>query len=517
MAFVLKAIGGAATVEDRVPLVGTPQQVAFWRELREGKTHVILEALAGTGKSTSCLEGMHHLLESDPTLSITYLCFNRKIAEDFRARGLPPGCHASTMHSLGRSACGRAFGFSDPVQDKSYKILDSIHGHGDRKLRSAVSKLVGLAKNTLSLTDPDSLAELAGFYQVDIPAGKDIEVLGLAHEVLWKSAERTSVIDFDDMLWLPFVHDLTFPRCDVLFIDESQDLNRLQQELIPLICPSGRIFVVGDRNQAIYGFRGADSESIPRLERMLSPTPRGLVKLPLTMTRRCPKSHVNLAKRIVPAFDSLPEAPTGRLDFEVPLEDILRECQPGWLLLCRTNAPLVSACLKLIVRGIPASIRGRNVGDGLIALIESFNARDLARLSSRLDSWESAQLDWLAEKDSPASMLEAVQDKADCIRALMGRCRTPLEILGVIADLFRDDDDSARVILSSVHRAKGSEADTVAILRPDLMPHPMARQDWERQQERNIEYVAITRSKFRLIFAAIENERATQGKLNFTH
>ena len=50
------------------------------------------------------------------------------------------------------------------------------------------------------------------------------------------------------------------------------------------------------------------------------------------------------------------------------------------------------------------------------------------------------------------------------------------------------------ILLSSVHRAKGLEADRVFIIEPGLMPHPGAKSDWQRVQEDNLKYVAITRA-----------------------
>jgi DNA helicase-2/ATP-dependent DNA helicase PcrA len=61
-------------------------------------------------------------------------------------------------------------------------------------------------------------------------------------------------------------------------------------------------------------------------------------------------------------------------------------------------------------------------------------------------------------------------------------------------------DDQVGVVFSSVHRAKGLEAKRVYILSPELMPHKMATKPWELEQERNIEYVAITRTLSELVY-----------------
>jgi len=56
-------------------------------------------------------------------------------------------------------------------------------------------------------------------------------------------------------------------------------------------------------------------------------------------------------------------------------------------------------------------------------------------------------------------------------------------------------DDKQGIAFSTVHKAKGLEADRVFILHPEMMPHPKASKPWEQQQERNIKYVSETRSK----------------------
>ncbi len=69
------------------------------------------------------------------------------------------------------------------------------------------------------------------------------------------------------------------------------------------------------------------------------------------------------------------------------------------------------------------------------------------------------------------------------------------QVRGRIKAMFgKVEDGVERIRLSTVHRAKGLEAQRVWVLRPDLMPHPMARQDWAVEQERNLIYVAVTRA-----------------------
>ena len=67
-----------------------------------------------------------------------------------------------------------------------------------------------------------------------------------------------------------------------------------------------------------------------------------------------------------------------------------------------------------------------------------------------------------------------------------------------IKAIFTDDIDG--ICLSTVHKVKGLEADRVFIVRPDLLPMTTVTKGWQVQQEKNLEYVAITRARMELIY-----------------
>ena len=84
-------------------------------------------------------------------------------------------------------------------------------------------------------------------------------------------------------------------------------------------------------------------------------------------------------------------------------------------------------------------------------------------------------------------------DQQETLIALSDGCNTFPELLYRIGSIF--SDEITPIVLSSIHRAKGLESDRVFIIRPDLLPHPAAKTPEEQQEERNIQYVAITRAK----------------------
>jgi superfamily I DNA/RNA helicase len=98
-----------------------------------------------------------------------------------------------------------------------------------------------------------------------------------------------------------------------------------------------------------------------------------------------------------------------------------------------------------------------------------------------------------AEKFNQANNLE---DKHECLLILSSKADT---VGGIIAEIKRvfDNNDKGEIMLSTVHKAKGLEADNVYILATERMPHPKATNP---KEERNICYVAITRAKKNLFY-----------------
>ena len=480
----------------RKPINGTAQQERFWAELRDGTESILLEARAGTGKSTSCREGIWRLIDGNPLDSpvIRYCCFNRKIADDF-ASGCPTGVEVNTMHGFCLRAIGRAFS-SRVDNHKTYLVLDQIPGGADLKryLRKSISTVVSQAKNAGLMADsPEVRDDLASLiWRQDIETwNRTREVIDWTIEVLRRSAEMVEIVDFDDMLWLAAIHGVPFPSLDFLFIDEAQDLNPLQHALAGQMAGDGRLVAVGDPYQSIYAFRGADSESIPKLRDSFN-----LKTLPLTVSFRCPRSHVALASQLIPDFEAAPDAIEG--DLLRVQSDSFDGGTPGDLVLCRANAPIVSACLGAIGRRRPAIVRGRAIGDQILQTLRRIGDHStIPSLIAGLSRWAAKELEVLTAKDGSEPAVEALTDRISCLNAIASTCGSPAEIPGVISSLFADENAANRITFSSVHRAKGSEARNVFYIQ---IPYGEKRdklrppQQWELDQRRNLRYVALTRS-----------------------
>lgn len=97
------------------------------------------------------------------------------------------------------------------------------------------------------------------------------------------------------------------------------------------------------------------------------------------------------------------------------------------------------------------------------------------------------------EAKKQAMAAENMIDKRDTLIAIARECHSIDDLHNKLATLFSDDVPD--IVFSTVHKAKGLESNMVWIINPSLMPHKMAKADWEKQQEQNIMYVAYTRSK----------------------
>ena len=100
-------------------------------------------------------------------------------------------------------------------------------------------------------------------------------------------------------------------------------------------------------------------------------------------------------------------------------------------------------------------------------------------------------------------------EKMDALDALSAGLKKTNDVISRIEKIFADEHDG--ICLSSVHKAKGLEADRVFIVEPAMMPSPWAKKSWEIEQEDNIAYVAVTRARVELVFVP-ESEFTTYGK-----
>lgn len=470
--------------------VWSPMQVAIFNAvdtLQPGK-HVVVEALAGTGKTSTIVEALNYVSRDE---SVLLCAFNKAIATELQAR-VPHGVQVMTLHSLGLKTITRSLGRlqidADLVKGQLRELLPDWHA---REARTAIAKLVGVAKGSLA-ESPAQLDALADAFQIEIPEGWDrAKIIRVAAELLASGREPSGRIDFDDMIWLPIARDLRLPAFDWVFVDETQDLNPAQLEMVVRAAGSkGSIVAIGDRRQSIYGFRGADRDAIPRMIRRLDAT-----VLPLSVTYRCPSRVVREAQALVPALEAAPGAPEGIVR-SAAVQDLERDARAGDYVISRSNAPLLALCWRWIRAGVKAEVKGRDIGAGLVTWIKGTNATTIERLTTCAQAWYSTECKRLTELDRD---LTAASDKYECILSLCEGCSTVDSVIAKIGRIFGEGSGGG-ILLMSTHRSKGLEADRVWLLRDTYLK-------WSQtEEEKNLLYVGITRAKKELVYVHEKEE-----------
>ena len=550
----------------------SPQQQAFFDWIANDRGSLQLIARAGTGKTTALtgirdpetgetlLDGaVHHMLrEADGRrISVFLGAFNRDISKELGARvtGLP-GIKAGTMHGAGFGACRKwspALERKDAVDEhKCRDIFDRLllqqqmHDYE----QTFCLKLASLAKQEgvgilADGRDPQFWAALVDRHDLEydllgpdaggIDGEEAAEMLDHAIEstkkVLRESIKQNRErIDYDDMLYVPVFHNLRMWQNDWMLMDEDQDANRIRVALArKMLRPGGRFVGVGDDRQAIYGFTGADSDSIANIIKAFN-----CKTLPLSVTYRCPKLVVALANTWVPdleAHESAPEGEVRRISAEdfiklaegrqpLPHEhDWARDVPPGAgdAVLCRNVKPLIELAYRLIRAGRPVQVEGRDIGAGLLSLARRWKVNRLEALQDRLAKFKTREVEkWRARgKEQKAA---AIEDKVETLLVLIAGLlqdgkQTVADLTALIESVFSDDARKNCLLLSTVHKSKGKEWDRVFVLdRLNLMPSRWARQDWQVQAEYNLLYVAVTRAKRVFVDIVMTPPKAEQPK-----
>lgn len=453
--------------------------------------HLMVQAVAGSGKSFTGVE-LFKMLPRD--VDSTFVAFNSHIAKELKSK-LPDGANARTYHSLGLGVLRNNFKQVIVDTDKVRSFLKIEISSTKQWMVGSVSKLVGLCKGYgfVQYTN-DELRRIAFNHDIDLYDEYNDQLAGeifyLTRLALEYSINTPEVVDFDDMIWLPNVLDgLAFHKYDFLFVDEVQDTNTGQMHLaIKSIADNGMIVGVGDFFQSIYAWRGADAQAMTRMKNELD-----AVELPLSLSYRCPVKIKELVNQEFPNIKF--EVPDWAIEGDVKREVSYKaeeQMQPDDMVLCRVNADLIPLAFSLIRKGIKATVRGRDIGKGIVSLIKKSKAYSVDELIRWADNWRISEITKATKLDSQEKV-QLIQDKFDTLYALTEDADIVSNVVDRCNELF--SDDRVGVTLSSIHRAKGLEADNVFILRPDLLPHPMAKSPEQKQQESNLRYVAVTRAK----------------------
>lgn len=455
-------------------------QKAVFENVATGTGHTVVKAVAGSGKTTTIVEALKHIPAGCRTL---FVAFNKAIAEELKKQA-PRGIEVSTLHSYGLKTITRSLGRLRIDAHRVDDMARAMHGNDSKTwdLRRDLAKTVSLAKGSLASDETEIDAIIDAFGIESAKNGARPEFIQDVLKLLLQCTEvsEDGRIDFDDMIWLPVVLNLSQPQFDRVFVDETQDLNPAQIEMtMRAVKSDGRICAVGDPRQAIYRFRGADSAAVNNVVSRLQAT-----VLPLSVCYRCCKTVILKAQEIVPEIEYATDAIDGVVS-DATVSEMKQNAKPGEFILSRTNAPLVSLCMYFLKEGKPATIQGRDIGASLAAFVKKSAARSVEELCDYVEMWRDTECKRLAAKRRDT---QSVEDRADCILAISEGAKSVADVISRIENLFADKDDSNRITLSSTHKAKGMERDTVWMLESTYMRRPDT-------EEKNLAYVAYTRAR----------------------
>lgn len=496
----------------------TIEQQAILRAYRETKANLMVVAYAGCAKTTT-LEMLAAIVE--PNIPTSMLAFNVTIKKELEKR-VPSNIKVMTLNGLGHRAWGQVVSGGLRLEEKKIGTLVTqyLKAEGNNSsddwaiIKALVSSAMtgGLVPKAWTnarglIPDEDTEWErLTPEWQVE-PSHIDG-----ARKVLDQSIRQSydGLICFDDQIYMSACFGGAFPGFDLVMVDESQDLSPLNHVMVRKTARK-RLIVVGDPKQAIYAFRGADSDSMNKLKKLRD----DWIELPLATTFRCPQVAVERARPHAPGFTAFSANAIGTITTLPRMDGTAQTWAWQWsdvsaiadggttAILCRNNAPLLAMAFKLIKQRISCVMLGRDIGKGLVALVKKILPLPLIPATDciqQVRNWMEKEIG-IASVNGQESKIQSITDRGDCLLAVLENSdvQNAGELQRAISDLF--EQSYAQVTLATAHKAKGLEWDTIV----HLDPFRIRGGDGASDQEANIRYVLETRMKKNLILAKLED------------
>lgn len=537
-------------------LTFTTEQQKIFDFVKNDTGHGIIDAVAGAGKTTTIMECAKFIDNPSSVLFCAFNnSISNEIAKKFRKLGLNE-VTVKTLHSLGWHIlnANNSTGYPIALEENKYrellknvdlqeklspnieKIL-SINGFEknsrDENKKFAANNLVYKINNRLydinqkfrSTLTKDTIEDFRQlvthfgiFNSIEIAKknfGDELNQYFELHKILLEEGNllsaKTMVIDYTDMLYLPVEWNQQPPnKFDFVFIDECQDLSKSQFAIATKYGKRDcRILAVGDPRQSIYGFTGADIESFQRIKDWTKAQ-----ELPLTTCFRCPKKVIEIAKNI--RHDIIGNKEDEGTITSILFEDVTKFAKPGDLIISRLRAPIVLLVFNFIDKNIRVQIHEEEVREIINELKNIFKSNELNVIISTLPEGfdtikneVSNRWKWIIIKNAERIIdsterkmyIENEQAYLDKKLSFLQRkyfewnesCPNLNAILKNIKDFISATENPIKI--STIHRAKGLENDRVFIINYNDLPYyRLEQQDWEKVQEQNLKYVAVTRS-----------------------
>lgn len=487
-------------------------QTAIFDFVVHGCGNGVIRARAGSGK-TSTIIGAMKLVPTNK--KCIFLAFNKSVKEEIEKKLVGyDNCTVKTLHGLGYSMISNYIKDKPNVDEFKY---NSFLRHNLNELSTAK------IKNKKKITEYcDNIIQLLEFSRMNL-AQSSREIANIASEysishdndevdvviklMKWGKKHLDSV-DFTDLVWLPYELDIPPKqnKYDWIFNDEAQDYSVAYVKLFMRCFKRGTRFVsCGDEFQSINQFAGASEQAF---NTMVSMPNTQVFDLP--MSYRCDREIIKEANRFVEDIIPRDDAGLGIIKHDSRLAEI----KDDDLVLSRTNGALIKLYTRLIKLGKACYIKGSDDDKNkLLGTVEKFRVGEELGKQFECDGLFPRLYDnMISERnklvDGGMDMIDAintqaVQSRYDTISSLTtiaAGCNNVTELISRINRIYSRSNTG--ICLSTIHKAKGLEANNVHIICRSVMPQKYAKTKSEIQQERNLIYVAITRAKHKLCYVS---------------
>lgn len=521
-------------------IIYTKEQEDIFQYAKTGVENILVEAVAGAGKTTTLIECVKHIIKfHGPDKKILLLAHNKstrdtlkdKVEISLEKAGLPHDrVYVYTLHGLAYCLFLEHFKRkpnNNDINDDKYKIYLGKHindiatesylelNYANKMVyRSNVLNLINMGRHYLK-TGERELKKLAKKLEFTLIADE----CHMVNNILKWGRENLDVLDFQDLLYLPsqLGYRTNIFKADYIFLDEAQDASVAQQDIISrCIQRHTKLIAFGDTDQTINSWCGSDIESLQRIKNNEdNKFGKKAKSMPLTTNYRCGKKIIEYAKRYSDKTGTLNEikphlnAPEGSVNFEKHLSDI----KNGDMVLCRNTAPLMELYRRMVSNGQKIYFKGEELGKTLINNVDNTNGFTMKEIIFNLKRSLIAQWELLTKSTGlePRETITAPQiiSTFDVIKTLEELPKNILnkdDLKDFVKEIFKNEGHEG-IQLSTIHRAKGLEADNVFIICPSLIPSRLARTESEIAEEKRLQYVMCTRPKESLNFVTEKDIR----------
>ena len=478
----------------------------------------------GTGKTTKLIDYVKTFYKlGTPLDKIGYFAFTTKAANEAIDRMLDAYKHLQrkdlkhfrTLHSLAFNRLGMKK--SEVMQDEHYEDIGrklgievTVYSNGQETTgfvdsNSEYFNLINAARiKEVSIEDEYN----TGMYSYEL----EKNLLHILEEELNNYKDSFKLYDFTDMIEKFNVAKLC-PKYDVVFVDEAQDLSPIQWKMVDILRENSKyVILAGDDDQAIYGWAGADV-----LKFIATQAKKDII---LPQSYRVPRNVQDIANKIL---DRIPDDrkvkknwksrdEEGKVNYITTIDDAPLY-EGNWLVLARTNDRLEKLKPLLKDMGIYFQFKGRkSFTASLFRSILNYtrwqNKGDKLSLSELKDIFECTQSYHTLREERLYDLKEFgfsnTERWYDVFKINPDECLYVREMLRQEENLHKD----ARVQLSTIHSAKGGQADNVLLILDNTktIREATEKSDDKHDEEHRVWYVGVTRTKQNLYIMTAKRE-----------